>query len=58
MTFLGRSLGGDYRLTVDNLDILAELIADLEGGDVGVDGERTTNCHVMGRHSLGQSLPA
>ena len=58
MSDLLGSLGSDNRLTVDNLDILAELIADLEGCDVGVDGERTYNCHVIGGHSLGQSLPA
>ena len=58
MTFLGRGLGSFYRLTIDNLNILAELIADLESRHIGVDGERTGNCHVMGWHSLGQSLPA
>ena len=53
-----RCLGGDNRLTVDYLHILAELISDLEGGHIGIDGERTCDSNVISGHRGRQSLPA
>ena len=58
MAHLLGCIRSDNRLTVDDLYILAELISDLEGGDVGVDGERTCDSHVIGGHSDRQALPA
>ena len=58
MALFDRCLGSDNGLTVDDGPGLDHLSADFEDSLVGVDGERARDSHVVGRHRLGETLPA